>query len=160
MHPHPKATELAKKKLESYADLQRKIDNKIRRLNTLKASMGSPSISNITGMPRSDGNRESVEERYLLRKEKLKHSIERLKQEERELLDELEELIEQLSDPDEQTVIEMRYIDRLKWWPICESLYGTEQDYEENAEKYLKRCFKIHGSALQALANILFPLGG
>ncbi len=149
-----KETDLVKKKLESYAALQRKIDNKNQRLKTLKASIGSTSSQNLTGMPGGGGNRESEEERYLIRVDDLERSIERLEQEERDLLDELEALIEQLENPDEQTVIEMRYIDRLRWWPICAALYSKEPDYEEKADKYLKRTFRIHGSALQSLARV------
>ena len=63
-------------------------------------------------------------------------------------------MIDQLSDPDEQTAIEMRYIDGLRWWPICEALFSQESDYEEKADKYLKKTHKIHGSALLALSKI------
>ena len=56
--------------------------------------------------------------------------------------------------PDEQTVIEMHYLDHVKWWPICAALFSGEADYAEKADKYLKRTFKLHGSALQALAKI------
>ena len=51
--------------------------------------------------------------------------------------------------PDEQTVIEMHYLDHVKWWPICAALFSGEPDYAEKADKYLKRTFKLHGSALQ-----------
>lgn len=150
----PKETYAVKAKLESYAALQRRIDNKVQRLKTLEASVGSTSSQNLTGMPGGGGKRDSQEERYIVKVDSLKRSIEQLEQEERELLNELEELIEQLSNPDEQTVIEMRYIDRLRWWPICAALYSGEEDYEEKADKYLKRTFKLHGSALQALAKV------
>lgn len=151
--PH-KETYAVKAKLESYAALQRRIDNKVQRLNTLKASMGSTSTPNLTGMPGGGGNGESKVERLVIKMDDLERSIKRLELEEINLLDELEELIEQLDNPDEQTVIEMRYIDRLRWWPICAALYSGEDDYEEKADKYLKRTFKLHGSALQALAKV------
>lgn len=150
----PKETDAVKAKLESYAALQRRIDNKEQRLKTLKASIGSTSTSNLSGMPGGSGKRDSVEERYITKVDDLACKIEQLKQEERELLNELEELIEQLDNPDEQTVLEMRYIDRLRWWPICAALYSGEADYEEKADKYLKRTFKLHGAALQALAKV------
>lgn len=149
-----KATDPVKKKLESYATLQRRIDNMIQRKDMLEASVGSTSSPNLSGMPGGGGNSGSEEERYVLKKDDLERKIKRLEQEERELLDELEALIEQLSNPDEQTVIEMRYIDRLRWWPICAALYAKEPDYDEKADKYLKRTFKLHGSALQALARV------
>ena len=150
----PKPTEAVKKKLESYAALQRKIDNQTQRLQTLEASIGSTSSPNLTGMPGGGGDGTSKVERFALKKDELERKIRQMEQEERELLDELEAMIEQLSNPDEQTVIEMRYLDRLRWWPICKALYGKEPDYEEKADKYLKRTFKLHGSALQALARI------
>lgn len=153
----PKETDAVKKKLESYAALQRKIDNQIQRLHTLEATMGSASTSKITGMPGGGGNGESKVERLVVKKDELKLKIRRMEQEERELLDELEALIEQLENPDEQTVLEMHYIDRLRWWPICAALYSKEPDYEEKADKYLKRTFKLHGSALLALAKIYKP---
>ena len=74
--------------------------------------------------------------------------------EERQLRKELEQLIETLKNPDEQTVIEMRYLDGAKWWAISAALYGNEADYDEHEKRYLKRTFKIHGSALQSLARI------
>ena len=153
----PKITDAVKKKLESYAALQRKIDNQVQRLNMLEASMGSASTSKITGMPGGGGNGESKIERLIIKKDELVYKIKKLRREELELLDELEALIEQLQNPDEQTVIEMHYIDGLRWWPISKALFGNEPDYEENAQKYLKRCHKIHGSALLTLAKIYKP---
>lgn len=150
----PKETDAVRAKLDSYAALQRKIDNQLQRLQALEASIGSTSSPTLTGMPGGSGKRESEEDRYVTKKDDLKRKIEKLEQEERDLLDELEAMIDQLKDPDQQTVLEMRYIDRLPWRPICAALYSAEPDYEENTEKYLKRTFKRHGSALVSLARI------
>ena len=67
---------------------------------------------------------------------------------------ELELLIGKMRNPDEQTVIEMRYFDHARWWAVCAALFGDMEDYEEHEKRYLKRTFKIHGSALQSLAKI------
>lgn len=150
----PKETDEIKQRLESYAALQRKIDNQIERLENLSATMGSPSTPNLTGLPSGGGDGTSKIERQVARKDELEEKIRRMIKEERQLRRELEQLIEKLKNPDEQTVIEMRYIDRAKWWTVCAALYSTEPDYEEKADKYLKRTFKLHGSALQALARI------
>ena len=149
-----KETDAIKQKLESYATLQRKIDNQIERLENLNATMGSPSTPNLTGLPSGGGDGTSKIERQVARKDELEKKIRRMIMEERQLRKELEQLIETLKNPDEQTVIEMRYIDRAKWWTVCAALYSTEPDYEEKADKYLKRTFKLHGSALQALARL------
>ena len=150
----PKETDEIKQRLESYAALQRKIDNQIERLENLIATTGSPSTPNLTGLPSGGGDGTSKIERQVARKDELEEKIRRMIKEERQLRRELEQLIEKLKNPDEQTVIEMRYIDRAKWWTVCAALYSTEPDYEEKADKYLKRTFKLHGSALQALARL------
>ena len=150
----PKETDAIKQKLESYATLQRKIDNQIERLENLNATMGSPSTPNLTGLPSGGGDGTSKIERQVAKKDELEKKIRRMIMEERQLRKELEQLIETLKNPDEQTVIEMRYIDRAKWWTVCAALYSTEPDYNEKADKYLKRTFKLHGSALQALARL------
>ena len=150
----PKETDAIKEKLEHYAAFQRKIDNQIERLENLTATMGSPSTPNLTGLPSGGGDGTSKIERQVLRKTELEEKIRDMVLEERRLRKELEALIDAMKNPDEQTVIEMRYFDRAKWWPICVALYSTEPDYEEKADKYLKRTFKLHGSALQALARI------
>ena len=150
----PKETDEIKQRLESYAALQRKIDNQIERLENLIATMGSPSTPNLTGLPSGGGDGTSKTERQVIRKLELEDKIRHMEQDERKLRRELEELIDRLKNPDEQTVIEMRYIDRAKWWTVCAALYSTEPDYEEKADKYLKRTFKLHGSALQTLARI------
>lgn len=149
-----KETDAITQKLESYATLQRKIDNQIERLENLNATMGSPSTPNLTGLPSGGGDGTSKIERQVAKKDELEKKIRRMIMEERQLRKELEQLIETLKNPDEQTVIEMRYIDRAKWWTVCAALYSTEPDYNEKADKYLKRTFKLHGSALQALARL------
>lgn len=149
-----KETDAIKQKLESYATLQWKIDNQIERLENLNATMGSPSTPNLTGLPSGGGDGTSKIERQVAKKDELEKKIRRMIMEERQLRKELEQLIETLKNPDEQTVIEMRYIDRAKWWTVCAALYSTEPDYNEKADKYLKRTFKLHGSALQALARL------
>lgn len=149
-----KETDAIKQKLESYATLQRKIDNQIERLENLNATMGSPSTPNLTGLPSGGSDGTSKIERQVAKKDELEKKIRRMIMEERQLRKELEQLIETLKNPDEQTVIEMRYIDRAKWWTVCAALYSTEPDYNEKADKYLKRTFKLHGSALQALARL------
>ncbi|MDO4321912.1 MAG: DUF1492 domain-containing protein [Lachnospiraceae bacterium] len=150
----PKETDAIRKKLDSYAALQRKIDNQIERLANLTATMGSVSSPNFSGLPSGSGDGTSKTERQILRKMALEEKIRDMEQEERQLRRELEALIDAMQNPDEQTVIEMRYIDRAKWWPICAALYSMEDDYEENSSKYLKRTFKLHGSALQSIARI------
>ena len=136
----PKETDAIKQKLEHYAAFQRRIDNQIERLEYLESVMGAPSSPNLSGEPSGGGDGSSKTERQVLKKLELQQAI--------------RDMIEQMERPDEQTVIEMHYLDHVKWWPICAALFSGEPDYAEKADKYLKRTFKLHGSALQALAKI------
>lgn len=149
-----KETDAIKAKLERYKAMPRRIDNLIERLEALDASMGAPSTPNLTGLPSGGGDGTSKTERDVLRKLELEERIRDMIQAERKIREELEALIDLMENPDEQTIIEMRYLDGARWWTICEALYSTEDDYEEKADKYLKRTFKLHGSALQALTRI------
>lgn len=150
----PKETDAIRERLEDYAALLRRIDNQIERLETLTSTMGSSSTPNLTGLPSGGSGSTSKIERQVVNKAELEEKIRDMIREEEQTRSALEPLISSLTNPDEQTVIEMRYFDRAKWWQICAVLYATEPDYEEKADKYLKRTFRLHGSALQALARM------
>ena len=92
------------------------------------------------------------------KKDELEQKISKLTRQERHLRKELEDMINLLADPDEQGVLEMRYIDTQGWEPIAFSLFGMLDEYEDNPERYMKRTFRVHGEALQHLAAV-FPPG-
>lgn len=154
MAQQPKETDAIKNKLEGFVALQQKIDNQIERLEQLKQSMGSPSSPNISGCGGGSSDGISKIERQIIHKEELENKIRKLISEEKTIRNELEQMIEQLNKPDEQTVLQMRYLDRQSWWTICAALYADKSDYRTDGRKYLKRVFKLHGSALQGLARI------
>ena len=74
----PKETDEIKQRLESYAALQRKIDNQIERLENLIATMGSPSTPNLTGLPSGGGDGTSKIERQVAKKDELEKKIRRM----------------------------------------------------------------------------------
>ena len=149
----PKETDAIKKRLEHYSTYQRRIDNQIERLETLEATMGSVSSPRFDGMPgSSDGT--SKTERQVLRKMELEQKIRDMIEAEARERKALEALISLMEKPDEQTVIEMRYLDGAKWWTVSAAIHGGLDDYDEHEKRYLKRTFKLHGSALQSLARI------
>ena len=81
----PKETDAIKAKLESYAALQRKIDNLIERLDTFMATMGSPSTPNLTGMPSGGGDGTSKIERQVEKKDEMERKLDALIRKERDL---------------------------------------------------------------------------
>ena len=149
-HKTPKATDEIKELLLSYGRFQKRIDNNEERLAFLDVQI----TANITGMPSGGGDGSSKQERLLLKKEELEEKLRNMYAEENLLREKIEGMIEQMKNPDEQTAIEMHYLDGAKWKAVSLALYGNEPDYDENEERYLKKTFKIHGSALQTLLRI------
>ena len=124
------------------------------RLAYLEYAMGAPSSSNLSGMPRGGSDNSSKQERDLIKAEELEERLRDMYAEESRKREEIEGLIDQLENPEEQTVIEMRYLDDANWRAVSVALHGKRDDYDEHEERYLKRTFKIHGRALQKLARI------
>lgn len=149
-----KETDAVKKRLEYYHKLQKRIDNTEKRLACLDMSMGAPSTPNLTGMPGGSGDGSSKQERDYIKKEELREKLDAMNAEENNLREEIEGMIERMEKPDEQTVIEMRYLDYDRWRDISVALYGDEPDYDENEQRYLKRTFRVHGSALMTLTRL------
>lgn len=150
----PKETDEIKSLLESYQRYQKRIDNTEERLAFLESTLGAPSSSNLSGMPSGSRDGSSKAERDVLKKLELEEKLQDMYEEENRQREEIEGLIEQMDEPDEQTVIEMRYLDGANWWTISAALHGKLPDYDEHEERHLKRTFKIHGRALQTLARI------
>lgn len=150
----PKETDEIKALLESYQKYQKRIDNTEERLAFLESTLGAPSSSNLSGMPSGSRDGTSAQERYILKKLELEEKLQDMYEEENRRREEIEGLIEQMDEPDEQTVIEMRYLDGASWWTISAALHGKLPDYDEHEDRHLKRTFKIHGRALQTLARI------
>lgn len=149
----PKETDEIKKKLESYAALHRRIDNQIERLENLEAVMGSISSPSFDGISGGGGDGTSKQERQVIQKVTLEETIRRMITDEDRERSELEALISEMEKPDEQTLLEMHYFDAANWWTVCAALHGSREDYDEHEQRYLKRTFKLHGSALQSLAK-------
>ena len=150
----PKETDEIKKKLESYAALHRRIDNQIERLENLEAVMGSISSPSFDGISGGGGDGTSKQERQVIQKVTLEETIRRMIADEDQERSELEAMISKMEKPDEQIVLEMHYFDAANWWTVCAALHGSREDYDEHEQRYLKRTFKLHGSALQSLAKI------
>lgn len=151
----PKQTDEIKALLSAYKQLQKRIDNIEKRIECLEISMGSPSGPSYSAAPGGSHDFSSSKiERDYIKWEELKEKLGNMNAEESRRREEIEGLIELMEKPNEQTAIEMHYIDGAKWRTVSVALFGEEPDYDENEERYLKRTFKIHGSALQTLARI------
>lgn len=150
----PKATDVIRRRLQYYHNLQIRIDNTEKRIACLDMSMGAPSTTNVTGMPGGSGDGSSKQERDYIKKEELREKLADMYAEENTLREEIEDMIERMENPDEQTVIEMRYLDGVGWRKIAVALFSEEPDYDENEERYRKRTYRLHDAALLTLYRI------
>ena len=155
----PKETDAIKALLKAFLKLQERIDYTEKRLACLELSIGAPSTPNLSGMPSGGRDGSSKTERDYIKKEELEEKLGNMYAEENRRREEIERLIELMEKPDEQTVIEMHYLDNAVWRIISIALYGDMDDYDEHEKRYLKRTFKVHGSALQSLAKIYAEYG-
>lgn len=150
----PKETDEIKAFLKTYTNFQKRIDNTEKRLAALELTMYDAAHPNLSGMPGGSGDSGGRQERTHITIEELRQKLGDLNEEENRYREEIEEMVELMEKPDEQTVTEMRYLDKVGWSFISVALFGDEPDYDEEEKRYLKRTFKLHGSALQSLAKI------
>jgi len=150
----PKETDEIRELLEAYTVFQKRIDNTEERLAFIEQTLDSPSAPSLSGMPSGSRDGTSKQEREVLKKLELEEKLAEMYAEENRKREEIESLINLMDKPDEQTAIEMRYLDRANWKAICTVIYGSEPDFDEHEQRYLKRVFRVHGSALQTLAKI------
>ncbi len=132
----------------------REIDNQIERLERMEATMTSPSGPNLTGMPRASGNTNDRVAIQVARKIELEETIKKAIEEERKEREAIELMVQLIKKPDERAVIRLRYFDRAEWPEICKILFGESEDFEDNTENYMRKTFRIHGTALISLAEV------
>ena len=146
--------------LRAYNETLRRIDGLEKRIADFKATMYSPSTSNISDMPRvHNATGISRQERVVVRLEEMQHRLAELVELEARQYKKITAALQRL-DPDEDLLLSLRYIDRRRWNDITEELFGYEDDYEENFDRYQKRAFRIHGRSLENLEKIydeLYP---
>lgn len=146
-------TEKIKTRLHDYIAMLREIDNQTERLDLLEAKMQAPPGPDPSGMPRGSGTPTDRTGVMVMRKMELEEQIAKSTAEELQERQAIEALIQQLTKPDERAVLRLRYFDRDEWEEITGVLFGDRADYIEKADTYQKRTFRLHGSALLALAK-------
>ena len=53
------------------------------------------------------------------------------------------------------SVLELRYLDGLKWPDVSRGLFGTAEDFDERTESYLRRTTALHQDAIAELSKKL-----
>ena len=63
----------------------------------------------------------------------------------------INEAINNVSDPLKREVLRMRYIDNATWKAIAYEFFNTEEEFCEEIERYIRRCYDLRNTALQEI---------
>ena len=60
----------------------------------------------------------------------------------------INDAINYVSDPLKREVLRMRYIDNATWKAIAYEFFNTEEEFCEEIERYIRRCYDLRNTAL------------
>lgn len=149
-----------KKMLVDYRDLERDIDLQFERLDAIETrlySVGSPEITDMPRNPSPSNDRVSVlVERHI----KLKEKIDIMCADRDGKRERFEGIINLVALPEQRATIQMHYLDGLKWDNVNEMIFGTDEEFEDKRDSYMRRVMILHGQALQQMAELMNEKGG
>lgn len=143
-----------KNRLNAYRDKEREIDVKVERLETLISKMKSIGSPGTSDMPKAAGAGNDRMARDLEHKEDLENAIHEAIMSQKAEMKAIELELKQLKASDEKEVIRARYFDCNGWSDVTKIMFGMKADFDKKQDSYLRRVFKIHGSALLHIAMI------
>lgn len=127
-------------------------------MDELRVRIAAARSTNLDGMPHGnsvDADRIGAD---LSRLEDLEQEAREVQQEATASRREIEAAIRKITGPrwaDRREVLRLRYVDGLKWEDASEGLFGDEPTFWDKPELFLRRTFKLHRSALEALAQFV-----
>lgn len=144
-----------KDRLREYREAEKEIENQTERLERLVSKMEGIGAKEITDMPRSPSPPTDRISSFMNQKIEIEECI----AEDVAALDAerkaIESILKHLQRADERAVIRFRYLMGLDWYEVADAMYGGRTDYLDKEESYLKRVFRLHGSALLSIAVYL-----
>ena len=148
--------------LSRYRENESALDDLIERIAVLRSRLESPKSVALSGMPHGSRSEHDPFIRTLAKIDDLEARAQDLLAVSRILYRELNDNIDQITGKgwaDKKCVLRCRYIDGFKWDEVCEILFSRKPDFEEKQETYLRRTFRIHNDALEALQEIVPDFG-
>lgn len=144
--------------LSRFAENERQLDNLIERVELLRSRLESPRAATVSGMPHGGGYEGDQIGRTLGQIEKLEEIRQDHLKKSRHLYAEINITIDKITGrawPDLRAVLKMRYLDLANWSEINFMLWGGKSDFNDHEETYLRRTYRIHAEALEAMLNIV-----
>ena len=156
-------TEIIKEWLQRYRDICRDYENLLERYSVLEQKYKSIRTTNLTGMPHGTSSTTDNIGEGLARLEELSEKIQKQRTLAKEIYQEINDaafLIQKekcKNWADKKAVLQCRYLDLMSWNDISELLFGNIDRFWDNEETYLRRTHKLHGAALEDLAELMPP---
>lgn len=148
--------------LSRYRENESALDDHLERIAALRSRLESPKSAAISGMPHGSRSEHDPFFRGLAKIDDLEARAQDLLAVSRTLYRELNDAIDQITGKggaDRRCVLRCRYIDGFGWNEVCEILFSRKSDFEERQESYVRRTFRIHDDALEALQEIVPDFG-
>lgn len=144
-----------KERLETYIATERDIENQIERLERLETRMIGMGAQTLTDMPKAPSPANDRMAMIIGQKEELEQEIRDTIEFQKRERKWIEGIVKHLKNPDERAVIRLHYLDKTDWNDISDVLFGGRVDFLDKQDTYLRRCFRIHGSALVNMARYI-----
>ena len=140
-------------RLEAYRESERDIavqSEEYERVKTRLEGLGGQVISDMPKSPNTVADRMSdlISQKIEL-EEELGEEITAHREERRNI----RQTLKKLKSADERAVIRFRYLLGLGWCDVADAMYGDRTDYLEKESSYLRRVQRLHGQALEHLAE-------
>lgn len=153
-----KQHEALKQWLHHYQELQSDTNRLWDRVDELRIRIAADRSTNLDGMPHGssvDADRIGGD---LARLEDLEQEAREAQEAATAARREIEAAIRKISGrgwADRREVLRLRYIDGLKWEDAAERLFGDDPQFWDRQDVFLRRAFKLHRAALEALAQFV-----
>ncbi len=144
-----------KERLMDYRERERDIDNQIERIENLDEKMRSLQSPELSGMPHAQNVINDRIGKMYAEKDELEHEIRDLIEFQSSEREWIKGILSHIKKADEKACIQIRYLDVESWGKVSLSLFGTNEDYQERRDSYIRRTTKLHGRALMDMAAYL-----
>ena len=144
--------------LRRFGELQRDADRLWDRLDELRARVESARTAHLDGLPhgsRGDADRFGG---IVVELEETEAEATEAQVAATSARREISAAIRQIHGPrwaDRREILRLRYLNCMKWEDCAERMFGDSQDFWDRQDAYLRRAYKLHSQALEALAQFV-----
>ncbi len=142
-----------KEYLANFMELSEEMQIELDRLESINDRLYHLSASLPNGMPKAPSPNPDRTGYLIELKEAAANRIAQIGKKQVEQARQIETWVELLHAPKERAVMRLRYLDALSWADVSFSLYGSQLDFNEKEESYLRQTYRLHKKALELIAQ-------